>query len=232
VGIQIDNKPSLKPRIVYYTAKMLAGQSHAGEDYRKLGRAITILIMRSPLLPDAGYHHRFQMCEPGADRVFSDLLEIDTLELSKVPSSGDGTDLWKWMRFIGSRTEQELQMAAQLDPKIAEAANVALRWTADDQFQLEMIAQEKAERDYISAIADAHDQGHEEGLAEGLEQGKAEGLEQGQAKGKAEGRLEERTRAIRRALAKGMSPDEIAELFDIDPAEVAQTGATTSLSES
>jgi predicted transposase/invertase (TIGR01784 family) len=210
VEVQIGSTFDLKPRVVYYTARMLTEQLHTGDDYNRLGRAITILIMVNPLLDDAGYHHRFQLCEPGTTRVFSDLQQIDTLELSKVPAAGDGTDLWKWMRFIGSRTEQELQMAAELDPVIGEAANVALRWTADDQLRLNLLAQEKAERDYRSGIEHARRQG----LAEGLKQGQAEGLKQGEAKAW--------TSAISRALAKGMSPEEIADLFDISPEEIAQ----------
>jgi predicted transposase/invertase (TIGR01784 family) len=113
------------------------------------------------------------------------------------------------MRFIGSRTEQELHMAAQLDPVIGEAANVAMRWSADDQFRFEMEMLEKAERDYYSGLNQAHKQGH----AEGLEQGKAEGLEQGRARER---------KAIDRALAKGLSREEVADLFDISLEEVAQ----------
>jgi predicted transposase/invertase (TIGR01784 family) len=140
--------------------------------------------------------------------VFSDLLQIDTLELSKVPDVGDGTDLWKWMRFIGSRTEQELHMAAQLDPKIAEAANVALRWTADDQFRFEMEMLEKAERDYYSGLNQAHKQGHAEGLEQGLEQGKAEGLKEGLAE------------AAAKMLAHGMPAQQVADITGLPLAQV------------
>ena len=58
----------------------------------------------------------------------------------------------------------------------------------------------------------------EEGLQEGLQ----EGLKKGLKKGRQEGRLKEKVEVARKALAKGMSPADLAELTDLPLEEVQQ----------
>jgi predicted transposase/invertase (TIGR01784 family) len=202
VEIQLQVTRRLRPRIMYYTSRMLAGQLHQGDNYDALGRAITILIVGQDLSPDDGYHHRYLMCEPDTNKVFSDALEIDTLELQKVPQAWDGTQLWKWMKFIAARNEQELDMAAQLDPVVAKAASVVRRWSAEDMVRLRKEAQDKAEMDRINRIYDYIDDAREQGLEQG--------------------RQEERTRNIRQALAAGISIEQAASIFEVPVEEVKQ----------
>jgi predicted transposase/invertase (TIGR01784 family) len=174
----------------------------------RLRRAITILITAHGLFATGGYHHRFWMSEPSTQTVFSDILEIDTLELSKVPQVGDGTKLWEWMKFIGSRTEQELDMAAALDPVIGKAATIVRSFSADEEARLRAEAREKGHRDYISAIHHAE----EIGLEQGLEQGREESRQT-------------QARSIRNALNQGLSPDLISRIFSVTVEEVSQIAA-------
>jgi hypothetical protein len=44
---------------------------------------------------------------------FTDLKEIYTLELSKLPKETDGTSRYDWAKFIDAETEEELDMVAQ-----------------------------------------------------------------------------------------------------------------------
>ncbi|MDR1711473.1 MAG: Rpn family recombination-promoting nuclease/putative transposase [Propionibacteriaceae bacterium] len=226
VEIQLRVTRRLPPRIAYYTARMLAEQLHSGERYDQLGRAVTVLIVGENLSNDEGYHHRFLMSEPATGKVFSDALEIDTLELRKVPQAGDGTQLWKWMRFIAAQSAEELDMAAQLDPVIAKAADAVRRWSEDDIFRLQLAAQEKVERDYLSRmhddLEDAREEGLRLGLEQGLEQGLKQGLQQGIQRGKNDGQSAERTRVIRHMLSRGLSAEDICGLVDVSISEVSQ----------
>ena len=44
--------------------------------------------------------------EDDAGVEFSDILEIHTLELGKLPKSTDGTELYDWAKFIDAETEE------------------------------------------------------------------------------------------------------------------------------
>jgi len=54
-----------------------------------------VLIEGSPV-----YHHRFTFYDPEARVEFSDIIEIHTLELRKLPDGDDGTELYDWAKFI------------------------------------------------------------------------------------------------------------------------------------
>ncbi|WP_143762612.1 MULTISPECIES: hypothetical protein [unclassified Cohnella] len=58
--------------------------------------------------------------------------------------------------------------------------------------------------------------GYEDGIKEGLEKGKAEG--------KVEGKAEERAAIVRRMLAKGFTPQQVADTLEIPLTEVEQLG--------
>ncbi|HJB28169.1 MAG TPA: hypothetical protein IAA06_05160 [Candidatus Blautia faecavium] len=64
----------------------------------------------------------------------------------------------------------------------------------------------------------------EEGRSQGLTEGREEGKKEGRAVGKTEGRYEGKavmlTEIIRRKLAKGVSPDLLAELLEVDPVHI------------
>lgn len=57
-------------------------------------------------------------------------------------------------------------------------------------------------------------------IEKGLQKGRQEGLQEGLQKGRQEGRLEEKREVARKALAKGMSPAEVAELTELSLEEV------------
>jgi hypothetical protein len=51
---------------------------------------------------------------------FSSLLQIDTLELPKLPRGEDGTPLWDWLKFLKAESKEELQMLAKRNPDVGE----------------------------------------------------------------------------------------------------------------
>ena len=81
-------------------------------------------------LPNAkGYHHQFRYRTiEGIE--FADLVEINTLELRKLPSITDDTDLWDWTKFIKSNDEEEMDMLAEKSPLIGRAVGVLKKLSA------------------------------------------------------------------------------------------------------
>ena len=64
------------------------------------------------------------------------------------------------------------------------------------------------------------DKGRQEGEQVGLQKGRQEGEQVGLQKGRQEGRLEEKCEVARKALAKGMSPADVAELTELSLEDV------------
>ena len=81
---------------------------------------------------------------------------------------------------------------------------------------------ERAETDYRNAFkyatAKGMAQGMAQGRAEGMVQGKAEGMAQGKAEGMAQGKAD----TARRMLARGLSPEQIAEYTDLSLDEIKE----------
>ena len=78
---------------------------------------------------------------------FTDLKEIYTLELSKLPKETDGTSRYDWAKFIDAETEEELDMVAQRNPQIHKAVVKLRELSADERARDMFERREKGRRD-------------------------------------------------------------------------------------
>jgi len=109
IEIQVTERPQMRERIVFYLSRMVAEQIGRGESYRKIERSICILITDYVQIPENGcYHNRYRLYDPKSGSEFTDLMEVNTLELPKLPHNTDGTALWDWLKFLAARQEKEL----------------------------------------------------------------------------------------------------------------------------
>jgi predicted transposase/invertase (TIGR01784 family) len=224
---------------------MISEQINFGDDFDKIERVISIVIAGETLIQDSpNYHHRFTLYDPKADVEFTDLIEIHTIELMKLPTNTDGTALYDWAKFIAyvfqksfqAETEEELDMVAERNPQIKQAA-VKLRVMSADERARDMLERRiKGERDLRMWQKDAMEKGltkgRAEGLAEGLEKGRIEGLEKGRTEGLEKGRTEglekgrtegvekERVNIAANLLKINMPKDQIAEITGLTLAEI------------
>jgi len=121
IEIQVKPKPNLEKRVVLYLSKMIVEQVGSGIDYSKIQRAISIIITDYTLKPNNfNYHNRYLLATEAGEK-FADILEINTLELSKLPEKEDGTPLWEWMKFLKSESKEEFDMIAEKNPVINKA---------------------------------------------------------------------------------------------------------------
>ncbi|MCL2423471.1 MAG: Rpn family recombination-promoting nuclease/putative transposase [Micrococcales bacterium] len=148
------------------------------------------------------YHHVYRLTGDDHGDVFSDVLQIHILELSKLKAD-DGTPAWAWLRLIAATTDEELTMAAGTDPDMNAAATLVRRFSADETARHELESREKFLWDQQAAKSYAHDEGREEGREEGLEQ------------------------AARNALRLGMTVDQAAAISGMEPSKVAALQGTT-----
>ena len=46
---------------------------------------------------------------------FTDIIEVNTLELKKLPETEDGTELWNRLKFLSAERKEDLDMIAEWD---------------------------------------------------------------------------------------------------------------------
>jgi predicted transposase/invertase (TIGR01784 family) len=148
IEIQLKVTPELKNRIVLYDSKLIAEQIGSGDEYDVIKKVISIVVTDEPLIPDsAKYHHRFTFYDPDAGVELSDIIEIHTLELEKLPEGADGTELYDWAKFIAAETEEELNMIAERNPQVGRAVVRLRELSADERARDLYERREKARRD-------------------------------------------------------------------------------------
>ena len=125
VDVEMQRKKfaHLRERIVSYFSGMVKDQIGSGDDYGSLKRVITITITGHVLIDgDNEYHHRYTLYDPKTGSEFTDLIEVHTLELPKLPKTDDGSDLWWWMKYIMVERKEQLKMIAERGPVMERAA--------------------------------------------------------------------------------------------------------------
>ena len=148
---------------------MITGQIRAGDSYAKIQKVITIVITDFRLIKDSdAYANRFALrTESGL--LFSDTLEIVTLELPKIPKEGGGK-LYDWLRFFKAEDEEEYMTAAMHNPKIRRAVAVLEELSEDERTRMIAEGREKQRRDQEAREYYVFDKGHAKGKQEGIRQ--------------------------------------------------------------
>jgi len=173
VHVEIQRFPftAMRDRILFYDSSLITGQIGEKEEFKALKRVITILITNYPLFTKSPlYHHRFTLYDHRAAVEFTNLLEIRTLELTKIPKTPD-VYLWNWLRFLRAETMEELDMVANASPAIAKATARVLKLSKDERARLLHEYEVRAWRDEMARLDDARVEGLEKGRSEGRTEG-------------------------------------------------------------
>jgi predicted transposase/invertase (TIGR01784 family) len=151
IEIQLKITSEMKNRVVFYDAKLVTEQIGEGEGYDAIQNVISIIITDKDLIEGSPrYHHRFTFFDPEAWVEFSDLVEIHTLELNKLPEIADGTQLYDWAKFIAANNEEDLAMVAERNPQVEKAVVKLRKLSADERARDIYERREKGRRDQAS----------------------------------------------------------------------------------
>ncbi|MDR1935815.1 MAG: Rpn family recombination-promoting nuclease/putative transposase [Candidatus Accumulibacter sp.] len=198
IEIQVVEHPLMRERLVFYLARMVTEQIGKGEGYQAIKRSISIVITDYLQIPEnRSYHNRYRLYDRQTGSEFTDLLEVNTLELPKLPEKEDGTALWNWLEFLNARKEEDLMKLAEKNPQIEKAVLHLMALSEDEQTRLLAESREKLQRD-IAARENAAVKG-------GWEEGREEGCEEAQLV------------IARRLLGLGLSIDEIVKATELSP---------------
>ena len=170
IEIQINNVTEIRERLVYYLCSMVTSQIGRGGDYRDIKRTICILIADFVLIQEnRSYHNRYRLYDPQTGSELTDLLEVCTLELPKLPQDGDGTTLWDWLKFVGARKMEVLEMLAEKNPQVGKAVAKLVELNEDERTRMIASSRERLRMDNVSQLRTAREEGRKEGRKEGQE---------------------------------------------------------------
>ncbi len=208
VEVQVQPHLHLKKRLLYYTSRMFVEQIDKGQNYGKLTRAVSIMIVDFELVKtDSAFHHRYRLYDQENRLEYSDALEINVLEIPKVRED-ETSPVSAWLRFFAAKTEDEFMSLAQTSPAMEEAWGVIKELSADERERLLAEDREKTRRDNAAY--------YETGLVEGM----ATGIARGREEGLAEGRMKGYASIITHMHAQGLSPEQISSFTGITLDEI------------
>ena len=143
--------------------------------------------------------------------MFTDLLEVDLLELKKLPKADDGTDLWDWLRFIKTNNEEEMEMLAQTNPEIEKAYDALQDLSNDEVMRHEAQQREMYLQNELAINEENYERGKQEGKEQGIKEGKEQGIKEEKI-GIAKNLLNINLPLEQIAIVTGLSIDEIKSL--------------------
>ena len=165
VEIQVKSIPDMISRTVYQHSKMITEQMSSGMNWSVIKKTVSIIITDYDLITSDGsdndsggeikkYHNKFRYrTEDGIE--YTDLSEINILELSKLPANEDSTELWWWMKFMKTDDGEVLNMIAERSPTMRKAVGVLKELSADERTRMLYEARETARRDEESRLSGA-----------------------------------------------------------------------------
>ncbi|MDR2600141.1 MAG: Rpn family recombination-promoting nuclease/putative transposase [Oscillospiraceae bacterium] len=137
IDIQVAPLPYMKSRIAYYDAKMISEQLGKSEDYENIKQVISIIITEDEFIPNSpNCHHRFTMYDNKNEVELTDIVEVHTLELCKVPAEQEDNHLYNWLRFIKAEEVEELEAVAQRDPILRKAVATLMELSDDERARM------------------------------------------------------------------------------------------------
>ncbi|GHV17730.1 hypothetical protein FACS189493_5870 [Spirochaetia bacterium] len=132
---------------------MIAAQIGEGDKYEAIKKAITILITDFVLITDSGqYHNGYVLYDPRSGSTFTDIIEVHTLELPKVPQKPDSSNLWNWLQFFNAKNEEEYMTLTKKNPRIGKAVVILKELSEDERTRLLAEDREKAWKDQQGRI--------------------------------------------------------------------------------
>jgi len=173
---------------------------------------VSILITDFCMIQNSYYHNRYRLHDPQTGSEFTDLLEVNVLELPKTPDTASASDeaLVAWLKFLKAKDKEEFDMLSQQNPDIRRAVERLADLSADQQARMEYEAHLRYVRDQATQEYGVREEGRLEGLAEGEE------------KGRAAGREEERKEFARKMLQHSFPLEQIIEMTGLTRQEIQE----------
>jgi len=172
VEIQLKSKQDWEKRSVFYLAKMFTTDLKRGEHYEKAKKCIAISILDFNIDERKEYHNAY-MLRDRQGKLYTDILELHTIELKKKPNAEQPNPLDEWHDLFNAETEEDLDMikSNSKNAGIMEAIKELREISFTDRLRFEHEMRLKAKRDRYAEDKFIRVQAEKEGMEKGIEHG-------------------------------------------------------------
>ena len=148
IEMQMTQKAHWKKRTVFYLAKMFTADLRHGEAYKKAKKCVAITILDFNIDERREYHNVYMLRDQYGN-VYTDIIELHTIELKKRPNTEQPSPLDEWHSLFNAETEEELDMikSGTKNLGIIEAIKELKEISITDRIRLEREYRLKAKRD-------------------------------------------------------------------------------------
>jgi predicted transposase/invertase (TIGR01784 family) len=152
---------------MYQVSKLVEEQLRKGDHYRKVNRVVCIVITEFTFITENNsYHNDYVLYDRKTGSTFSSIMNIQTLELSKLPEESNGEPLWDWLKFLDSDDISEMEKVAEKNQEVSKAVIRYKELTADETERRLADAAEDRRRMEYEFKEDGREEGREETRAE------------------------------------------------------------------
>ena len=218
-------------RALYNSSTLIHRQLNEGSFYNTLRQTIFVGLLDFSLFTDsAKWYWDFTLQNSETHRILTDDLLILFIEMKKLDSKLDelrrqakenrldtrelSSRLALWGGYISNKGVDVVAQLTKADPVFKEVLKAEEDYWGDKRNRFIQYLEEKAERDAISDLAWATQQGIEQGIQQGIEQGIARGLAESKRE-TAKNLLNMGLDVEKIALATGLSVEEVTSLRGI-----------------
>lgn len=165
IEMQVEQKAHWKTRTVFYLAKMFTADLRRGEAYKKAKKCIAITVLDFNVIQNEEYHNVYLLRNAQSD-IYTDMLELHTIELKKAPNREQPVPLDEWHSLFNAETEEELDMIQSKTKNlgIVEAIKELKEVSLTDRLRMEHEQRLKAKRDREAEDEFVYLQGKDEGI--------------------------------------------------------------------
>ncbi len=170
IELQIKQQSHWEKRSIFYPAKMYTADLRRGEAYKKAKKCIAISILDFNIDERADYHNIYALRDKHG-KLYSDVLELHTIELKKNPNKEKPCPLNEWHSLFNAKTEEDLNMLKSKTKNhgIMEAIKELREVSLTDRIRLEHEMRLKFKRDRQAEDEFVFEQGRKAGISQGME---------------------------------------------------------------
>ena len=139
-------------RSLFYLCKMFSSQLHKGEDYDQLQKCVHVGVLNFTYYKnDDICYRKARIYDEETGSLYSDKLEIQVLELPKIPKEYHHPDgIIAWMKFFRGGKKEDLKEMSKGNSYLEEAYEDLMEMSQDEEKRRAYEARERAIRDQLS----------------------------------------------------------------------------------
>lgn len=140
IEIQINDHNDIQKRTVFYASRMTTNQVtkqvKLEERYRNIKTVIVIAILDFTIrFDDDKYFHGNILKDMIDNKIYTDVEQIYTLELPKIPANDDNKELWTWLKFLKSNNAEEIKELKNKIPEVDEAMSIYENFISNEELK-------------------------------------------------------------------------------------------------